>query len=524
MATSSGKRGWLNSKHPAYEEMLDEWVTNERRMLGGKLVLDELMRFDWELANGEHYTSRQQNAVYLNFPDRFASMIVGHMMREAPTPEGALNFGGLGKVRRRRDIDFPTEAELFYYNTDGVGGDGSQWDNYWTTVGKSAVATGIRWVLVEGSEEQPQVRGQEISDGLRPFLSDFSPLSVWNFLYERGRLSFATVKRSTRSIEINDKGEVEGNDGAEETLLLVRRGFTGFGVEYTNGGWWIYDSDLEEVSKGNYNLTGGEIPMVPLYYERLKPTTESQCFARSGITELGNASVSYMNLSSAADYDAIDGASSVQALIGADEDGFNLFIRKMKEGNRYAPLPPAKDSQKNPEIKDASTGVVVADVFDRRLTAKREEAIQLMLNELQAAPYASGESKKISFTDTKAPRLALFASEMETAQNAVIRFTEMLWGKKTTGSTEWPREFDLLDAATVAQGYFAVVGLGAPRSPTAEAKVMLGLVRESGIAGDTQERTKIQAELMTSATTAVAKEDAELKTLQNPPKPAGPAS
>src|SRR6185312_11906367 len=175
-------RGWLDQKSDLHDELDWLWEQNERRFEGGHRVWDELWIFDWEtqplaargtalrdvkplpkrtrrtkdewldfspLGPGDHYMRRQEAAIYVNFMDSLATDVVGHLFKQAPAPQVGLDFGRLGKVRRKEDIDEPTQAELIYYNTDGVGVDGSQWDSFWSTQLKLAMVTGFRWIFVE---------------------------------------------------------------------------------------------------------------------------------------------------------------------------------------------------------------------------------------------------------------------------------------------------------------------------------------------------------------------------------------
>lgn len=536
---------FLHTKHPIYEANLDLWLQNERRMRGGIDILDELTPFDWEDPTKSHFKARQDQATYLNFPDRFASVMVGHMMRQAPQPGNNLSFGALGEVRRERNSAEPTRAELLYFNTNGVGSDGSQWNNWWTMVGKAAIGTGHRWILVEGPPEPPTTFRDEIM-GLRPFVSHYSPISVPNWEYENGQLSMAIIKRMRRQLRVDATGAVQGNTPQLETLLLIRKTWTGFGDVYATGGWWLYDANDDLTDSGSWESTDGEIPMVPIYYERVEsdaapveglgrvsdivaPRSQlrvTPAISRSGVTEMGNAAIAYMNISSAADFDAFDGAASVQALAGVDEAGFNLFVAKIKAGTRYAPLMSSEgDSKTPPRIIDASTGVVVADVFARRLDAKRQEAIELMLNEIEQAPYASGASKTISFTDAKAPRLAMFASEIETAQNTVIFWLEKMWAKAATpsGSVTWPRQFDLLDVLKAVLDYFNVESIAQITSPTIAAKAMLLAAQKLGLVNSDADEKVAQQEYLSSGKKKMAQLNAP-KPVKTAPQPVPGAS
>ena len=500
------RSSFLNSKHPAYKQQEEEWLLNLRRARGGLHVLEELVPFLWEIPNGEQIKERKMMAVYLNFPDRFASILAGHLMRAAPTPGASLDFGTMGAVRRRRDIDKPTPAELFYYNTNGVGKDGSQWNNCWTQIVKGAVTMGHRWLLVEGPPTAPRNRREE-RHGLRPYLTSYGPMSVTNWEFERGQLVMAIVKRRVRKLRMNEHGGIEGNDGEIETLLLTAEGFNGFGPAYADGGWFVFDKDGDLSDDfGFYTQTEGQIPMTLLAYDRLEPEGDYQALSRSGTTEMSQAAIAYMNLASAADFDAWDAASSVQALMGVDEEGFNVFIAKMKEGSRFAPVKANMDNGRVPTIHDMSSGAVVADVFDRRLKQKRQEAVELMLNEIEAAPYASGESKQVSFTDAKVPRLTLLAAETEAAQNTIIHFTEQMWGPvgvHPQGATEWGREFDLRDLRKEISEFFVTVVNSKLRSPTAESKAMVTFARKLGIIGDTEELEILEKEYRTASELAI---------------------
>lgn len=491
---------WLGIHHPAYDANIDLWLQNESRMAGGDEILDELRYFDWEEEGGRHYTERQNDAVYHNFPDRFASGLVGHMMRQAPQVGNTLNFGTLGKVRRQRDIDEPSRAEMVYYNTDGIGNDGSQWNPYWTRAMKGAFPCGYIWVLAEGPEQKSTSLQDEL-DGMRPFLTEYSPTVVPNWDFEKGRLSFAVILRSKRTIGVVDN-EVQIRNDELEYLVVVRKGYNKLGSTFNKGGWFIFNEEGKLTDKfGDYRSTKGEIPMVALFYERVRPTKARPAIARPATTEIGAAAISYMNISSAADFEVWDSAGTIKAVEGVDEEGFNLFISKIRKGNRYVPLKNNKETGKTPSVGDISADQASTNIFDLRLRTKKAEATELMLNEIQTAPYASGASKKVSFTDTRSPRLALLAAELETAQNAMIRFLEMMFnpGKRPSGSTEWEREFDLMEAGAAALQFFEIETLSGYKSQTAGTKVMMMAVKALGISGDDQERTKIEAEYLQSA-------------------------
>lgn len=512
-------RRWLTVTHPIYDACKDEWARNERMMRGGTEALDELVLFDWELDDGPHVRARARQAVYHNFPDRFASMMVGHMMRQAPKIGGTLDFGSLGKVRRLRDAAKPKPAELLFYNTDGRGSDGSQWGEYWTQVCKYAIATGHRWVFVEGPPEAAEDRADEAA-GARPIVTDLSPLSVTNWHYEDGMLAWAIIRRTVRRPRLEGDRFV-GNKPELEYVLLTRAGVTAFGDEFADGGWFTFDKNGALTDFGDYDATGGEIPLVPLYYERIRPQDGVPRMSRSGVTEIVNAAVLHMNLSSAASFDVWDAATSVTALRGVDEKGFNLFLEMVERGNRWAPLPVNEDTKQMPDVVDASMGAVIADVFAKRIGQVKSEVVELMLNEIQVSPDASGVARRVSWTDVRTPKLVVFAANTGTAQNAVLRWVEQMWGTaqgEPSASVEWPSEFDLIDPQAVATGFFDMEKLAGVSSPTLKTKVMVLVAKANGFLGDDAEEVTVEREYRESAVAAQERQ-AQLDALLDAPPP-----
>lgn len=517
MADSSATYAFVKDTHPIYDACREEWERNERRMIGGEAVWEELLNFDWEDVEGDHYKARQRMAVYPKYPDRFATIMVGHMMRNAPEEGAGLSFGALGSVARTEGA--PSPAELVFYNVDGVGSDGSQWDTFWSYVAKMAIGTGHRWLMVEGPPEAPANRAEEIS-GMRPFVTHLSPIDVTNWHYIRGRLSFLVFTRRVRNLTITN-GSLGGNEGALEYVLYVAKGFTVFDEVLpgaSSGKWFIINEDADELlGDGDLDATDGEIPCLPFYYERMTPSEEVPRISRSGVSELGNAAIGYMNVVSAADFDAWDSASTVTAILGADIDAFNIFLGKVKAGSRYVPLPPNVQTgpdQVQGQIKDLSAGAVVSGVFKDRLDSKKQDAIELMMQEMQSAPYASGVSKKATWTDTRAPRLAMFAGEIETAQNAVIRWLEQLWGKTPDGVVNWPRSFELIDINDVAEKFFQMETLAGINSKTLDAKILTQVAKRNGFFVDDITEEAVQGEY--DAASEIKRKAAELAATPQP--------
>lgn len=496
-------KDWLEVEHPTYTSRKEVWEKMERRFFGGDEVLSELVPFRWEVGTDglKSLVARKDQATYINFPDLFARTMVGHLMRHAPPPEEGLDFGSLGSAAAREgDETQISRAELVYFNADGIGNDGSQWENFWGRVEALAAATGHRWLFVDASAEQPKSLQDEI-DGKRPFLVDYSPLAVTNWSFSDGRLDWAVIITSRRQPKIvGDK--MEGNDAEKMYLLLVREGYENLGDEFVGGGWWLYDSDREIAvdtagveQVGDWEKTDGEIPMWVHFYERVDLPNR---MSRPGIHEISQSAVAYMNLSSAADFDAWDAASSILYMIGVDAEGFKLMADKTKDGAKVVPVPANKRTGDNPVIFDGSTGAVVSGVFETRLERKRDEAFEAAAMEASGEPGSSGTSKRAGFADIRAPRLALMASEMEASQNIAIRFLELRFGEVPTGEVTWRRDFDLLQLVDTLRECFEVAALAEVESETLTVNGIMSMVRKKGLAKNDAEEELIEAEIRAS--------------------------
>jgi hypothetical protein len=537
MSTASGKRPWLRSLHPLYKQHHAEWATNERRFAGGTDVLPELRRFDWESeplndgigeigaqANvatkdvggnhveqpGQHYVQRQQMALYLNFPAQFLDGLVGQLFRKAPQPDRGLNFGGLGEVRLDRSkVDKPTFAELVYYNTDGVGNDGSQWGGFWADVEMWAGATGHRWLFAEASVN-PADTMQQVLDGNRPYLRHLSPLAITNWDYVGGKLAWAIEQLPGGPARINTSGDME-RPKTGPVRLYVQQGFTGFdeptGTKFSTGGWWTFDEKGELLadpgSSGSWEKTKGDIPLWVHFYQR-----DKRRISRSGTTELGNAAVAYMNLDSAATFDAWDAASSLTFFMNVTPNTFQIALDKIREGSRYVPIPAADDGAggKLPaSVADSSAGAVPATIFTGRMAAIRESVRELASLEASSTADSSGLSKQAGFSESKAPKLALMASEIETSQNIAIHFLELRFGVTPSGSVTWPRDYDLAPVLEQIERMFEMENKSGLKSPTLGAKMMMSAATESGvIAADSEDAAKIEGEYATAAEASIA--------------------
>lgn len=509
---------WLDAEHPIYAEWKEAWRTNERRARGGKYVADELQPFEWEPVTSDHYKCRQGRAVYLNFADDFATIQTGHLQREAPQPDAGLSFGSLGEVQRRGAASIPTRAELLYYNATGNGNDGSGWDSFWFGALKRAHHTGHRWILVDSPPAPAAGRARSFADeiaGQRPYLVEYSPLAVTDWFFERGTLQYAILRtpaKRTNLITSTMTGSAAGAmyKSLRGYLVLVRRGYEGFGEGWSQGGWWQFAADRTLAASGTFDSTDGQIPLFPLYYERDDGMDDEPAMSRPGTTEIAAAAVAYMNLAAAADFDAWDAAGSVTIINGADPEQAKAVAAQKASGSRFVFIPPAQGAAfaatggAQPTVADASMGAVAADIFDKRLAQKREEVAEISAREASGAPDSSGVSKRVGFGEKKSPRLAHLANNLEEAQNTALYFVERRWGVGTpSGSVTWPREFDLQDVIDGIRAQLDLQAIAGAQSPTLTAKLLTRAAKENGLETDDAILKTAEAEYLDSAQSAV---------------------
>jgi hypothetical protein len=487
---------FLDSQHKVYTQWEEEWRRNERRSAGGLQVLDELYPFQYESPDGPQHKARKNQASYLNFPDQASRGLTGHLVRSAPSSDSGISFGTLGTVARDEGQALPSRAELLWYNADGVGRDGSQWSTWWTDVTRRAMHTGHRWIMVEAPPEAPR-SFQEVLDGRRPWLAEFSPLAVPNWHYSHGRLDFAIVRFPHRQLSVTD-GILKDNAG-QGYLLMVREGFGDLGADFQAGGWWKYTPGKEIIGSGDWRATRGEIPFFPHFYERWSGTRDFPAISKPGTTEIGQVAVSYMNLASSARFDAWSAGASMTMLLGVTPDQYQVAATKMREGSILIPVPPHPETGAIPQVYDASQGAVTSGVFGGLLDGLKAEAAELTMAQATSAPDSSGEAKRVGFEELKAPRLADLAQQLEQSQNTALHFLELRFGtvgpgRDPTGSVTWPREFDLRDVVDDIRRHFELERLSGYRSRTVASKGMARAARDHRIVESDQDLNDLREE------------------------------
>lgn len=496
---------FLDARHRVFTQNDDAWAREERRLYGGDPVLEELVQ--WRNESTAKYEARQAEASWIGFPKTHASILAGHIVAQLPVP----NYGTLGDVRAReeRGTQSPTVAELFHYNADGVGADGTQFPAWVAGVLQRALATGHRWCLVEMPRRgvidevtNARVTQADVLNGHRPYLVEYSPRDVPYWEYTDGRLDWAVLRTPVGAAGLVD-GRWEPAPVQLGYYLLVRAGYQGLGPEFSSGGWWLYDSDKRLTTQGDWSRTRGQIPLVRLTAESSQGTKDWPAISRSLTMELGQMAVSLMNRISERNFDASDAAKSVKYILGASKEGFNLTVEFHEDNAILIPVVGevvADGKYTVPTIYDGSSGAVAADVFTTIITGIIAEAHEVMVRQLTSSEDSSGRSKEVGFGEATSPLLASLAANTETFLNTLIYFTELRAGSGSpSGFVTLPREFKI---APVLEKIDAAIermkGIGA-MSPTLVADLIKQAATDQGIwPKGKPEGTKAEAELRDS--------------------------
>lgn len=507
---------FLDHQLPMYQQHLDAWKREERRLHGGDAVLTELLR--WKGEDDAYYASRLAQAGYLTFPKIHASTLTGHLSRETPDPD----YGKLGKIRARQQIDQPTLAEILHYNVDGVGQDGTELRPYFDGVQERAIATGYRWLLVEkpGLKDladlremqgrdptTPTITMQDIIDGFRPYAVEYSPISVPFWQISQGRLDVAVVRiHLTPTSLVDETGEVVGHD--QGYYLLVRKGFTGAGKDWAGGGWWKLDPEHEILEQGTWDQTRGQIPLFPFIGEPDPGTTERPAIGRSLTMELGQISVGLMNRISERNYNVMQSAKSVNWILGIGPGEHTLTVNQAEAGSFIIGVPPvmlADGTVGIPQMWNSSAAALDAGVFESVITSGINEARELMVKQVSSTPDSSGRSKEAGFAEATSPLLARLAATRQQAINTFLHFASLRFGvAEPNASVTIPRDFNLQPVIDDIDAMLSTLKRSWLRSPTWERELLVQAGDERGLLPEDKTlRATILGELDASASPTV---------------------
>jgi hypothetical protein len=507
-ASATSALDFLIQPDQHYTDHEAAWKREERRLFGGDPVLEELTTFV-----GEDTTSfdlRKRTARYLNFPDLHTSILSGHLRRAMPVPE----FGSMGEFRARaKQGGAPTLAELFWYNCDGIGQDGTQFPAWMDGVVKRACATGYRLIMIEmptaatltairlaGGRDPTSaaIMQDDIIGGFHPWLVEYSPLDCVRRRIRNGVLEYAVLR-----VPLVPDVDLEDTDpDATAWYVLVRAGYRGLGSLYQEGGWWLYDADQRPLGHGLWDTTNGQIPLVRAMSESSLGTWEKPALARSLTMELGQIAIDVMNARSEQRYNARQAAKSINWLLGADADAQKVAAAQSLAGSILVAVPPVMNKDGSyvvPQMWNSSAAALDTSVYTAIIAEALSEAREIMVKQVTSEPGSSGESKAAGFEEANMPLLARLAVATETWVNSVLYFYALRAGLPQADATlTMPRDFNIRQVLDDVDNMLDTIRRSALSSPTWEMSMIVRKGDQLGLIPD-DDRAVIEGELQDAA-------------------------
>lgn len=498
---------WLNTPDQHWQDHHEAWARDERRLYGGDLVLEELTQFAAE--DPDSFALRQRTARYMNLPDQQMSLIAGHLLRAMREIE----FGSMGEVRERKAITTPTLAEIFTYNCDGVGQDGTQFRTWADGVLKRAGATGYRAILVEMPRltTLASIRARAGADGIagpqteldrasgwHPYLVEYSPINWIRRGFTEGTLDYAVLRIKVPTPEATEATKWQTEE--DGLYVLVRQGYEGLGKSFVEGGWWLLNAASVTIDHGRWDMTRGQIPLVIALAEHNLGTVEDPSIGRSLTMELGQIAIDMMNARSEQRYNARQAAKTLLFIMGGDTKTSTDVGTQILAGSMVVTVPPTElpdGSKVVPQMWSSSSVALDTGVYSNILKEALDEAHTIMVQQITSDPGSSGESKKAGFEEAVSPLLSRLAGAYETWANSLLYFYALRAGVRPDAALTMPQRFELRNILADVDKMFITMKESTLDSPTLSADMLVRKGDELGLIPQ-DKRTKIMAELAVS--------------------------
>lgn len=159
----------LNKVHPTYNDNQHRWKFLQDSYLGGADYArgEYLTRYTYE--SKEDYFGRVSQTPLDNHVKSIVSIYNSFIFAKPP----------------KRDFMNQADDPLLQDFLADADYDGRSWDSFMREVDVQASIFGHAWIVIDKPEVQLTTRADEISLGVRPYVSLFSPLAVTDWHYER---------------------------------------------------------------------------------------------------------------------------------------------------------------------------------------------------------------------------------------------------------------------------------------------------------------------------------------------------
>ena len=181
----------IEQQHSQYKGMMPRWEYFIRSYLGGKEFQDGKFLQEYQLELESEYFKRLAYTPLDNHCRNIVHIYSSYLFRVPPTRE-------LGSLEQDATLDyFFDDADL----------EGRTFDALMREVQVYASVYGHCWIIVDKPSSNVMTRGEELEQGIRPYLSIYTPENVLDWKYSRSSSGYYFLEYLKIRESIEDNGE-----------------------------------------------------------------------------------------------------------------------------------------------------------------------------------------------------------------------------------------------------------------------------------------------------------------------------
>ena len=222
----------LESTHPLYDSLRDEWLFHIRSYFGGKSYKEGNYLLQHPFESSANYARRKATSYYYNYCGPIVDIFVSHLFRK-------------DAIREHGSLAGDSLFGLFLADSDL---EGNTFRHFMRDAQRFASVYGRVSIIVDKPQVLPVTRAEAEEYGIRPYVSLVTPENLLDWSFARLPYSGRVVLDSVKVREAPDTYRVWNRDGWELWQIVNSTGE----VRLADAGW--------------HGL--GEVPMVNLYNKR----------------------------------------------------------------------------------------------------------------------------------------------------------------------------------------------------------------------------------------------------------------
>lgn len=222
----------LETTHPLYDSLRDEWLFHIRSYFGGRMYKEGNYLLQHPFESTANYGRRKSTSYYYNYCGPIVDIFVSHLFRKDAVREyGSLAGDGLFNA-------FLADSDL----------EGNTFRHFMRDAQRFASVYGRVSIIVDKPQVIPVTRAEAEEHGIRPYISLVTPENLLDWSFARLPYSGRVVLDSVKVREAPDTYRIWNRDGWE---------------------LWQIPSGTGEVRLADAGWHGlGEVPVVNLYNKR----------------------------------------------------------------------------------------------------------------------------------------------------------------------------------------------------------------------------------------------------------------